>query len=175
VSKFQCKTPQANNPAKQENDPERKKTGCPKPYWWIMVNDGDCDHDIQRFSFSSVQSLSCVLLFVTPWIAARQASLSITNSRSSLRLTSIKSVMPSSHLILCRPLLLLPPIPPRQVHFYLCHQESYLLHSVDVRREKSISAILIIVSPPHSTGQNEEKVLNKYCLNTWINGIAYDS
>ena len=50
--------------------------------------------------------------FATPWIAARQASLSITNSRSSLRLTSIKSVMPSSHLILCRPLLLRPPIPP---------------------------------------------------------------
>ena len=62
--------------------------------------------------FSSVQSLSRVWLFVTPWIAARQASLSITNSRSSLRLTCIESVMPSSHLILCRPLLLLPPIPP---------------------------------------------------------------
>ena len=62
---------------------------------------------------SSVQSLNCVRLFATPWIAARQASLSITNSRSSLRLTSIESVMPSSHLILCRPLLLLPPIPPR--------------------------------------------------------------
>ena len=62
--------------------------------------------------FSSVQSLSRVQLFATPWIAARQASLSITNSRSSLRLTSIESVMPSSHLILCRPLLLLPPIPP---------------------------------------------------------------
>ena len=62
--------------------------------------------------FSSVQSLSRVQLFATPWIAARQASLSSTNSRSSLRLKSIESVMPSSHLILCRPLLLLPPIPP---------------------------------------------------------------
>ena len=61
--------------------------------------------------FSSVQSLSCVPLFVTPWIAARQASLSLTNYRSSLRLTSIESVTPSSHLILCRPLLLLLPIP----------------------------------------------------------------
>ena len=61
---------------------------------------------------SSVQSLSRVQLFATPWITARQASLSITNSQSSLRLTSIKSVMPSSHLILRRPLLLLPPIPP---------------------------------------------------------------
>ena len=63
--------------------------------------------------FSSVQSLSRVRLFATPWIAALHASLSITNSRSSLRLTSIESVIPSSHLILCRPLLLLPPIPPR--------------------------------------------------------------
>ena len=60
----------------------------------------------------SVQSLSHVRIFVTQWIAACQASLSITNSRSSLRLTSIKSVMPSSHLILCCPLFLLPPIPP---------------------------------------------------------------
>ena len=57
-------------------------------------------------------SLSRVRLFGTPWIAARQASLSITNSQSSFRLTSIESVMPSSHLILCHPLLLLPPIPP---------------------------------------------------------------
>ena len=62
--------------------------------------------------FSSVQSLSRVRLFATPWIAARQASLSITISRSSHRLTSIESVMPSSQLILGRPLLLLPPIPP---------------------------------------------------------------
>ena len=62
--------------------------------------------------FSSVQLLSRVRLFATPWIAAHQASLSITNSQSSLRLASIESVMPSSHLILGRPLLLLPPIPP---------------------------------------------------------------
>ena len=62
--------------------------------------------------FSSVQSLSHVRLFATPWITARQASLSITNSRSSLKLMSIEWVMPSSHLILCRLLLLLPPIPP---------------------------------------------------------------
>ena len=64
------------------------------------------------FQFSSVQSLSRVRLFATLWIAARQASLSITNSWSSLRLTSIESVMPSSHLFLCQPLLLLPPVPP---------------------------------------------------------------
>ena len=61
---------------------------------------------------SSVQSRSCVPLFATPRITARQASLSITISRSSLKLMSIESVMPSSHLILCCPLLLLPPIPP---------------------------------------------------------------
>ena len=67
---------------------------------------------LQSSSVSSVQSLSRILLFATPWIAACQASLSITNSRSSLKLTSIKSVMPSSHLILCHPLLPLPPIPP---------------------------------------------------------------
>ena len=63
-------------------------------------------------SFSSVQLLSHVRLFATPWIAARQASLSITNSRRLLKLMSIESVMPSSHLIHCRPLILLPSIPP---------------------------------------------------------------
>ena len=62
--------------------------------------------------FSSVQSLSRVQLFVTPWISARQASLSITNSQTLLKLMSIELVMPPSHLILCHPLLLLPPIPP---------------------------------------------------------------
>ena len=70
------------------------------------------ENNILMYQFSSVQSLSRVRLFETPWIAARQASLSITNSRSSLRITSIELVMPSGHLILCRPLLLLPPIPP---------------------------------------------------------------
>ena len=62
--------------------------------------------------FSSVQSLSCVLLFATPWTAARQASLSITKSQSLLKFMSIESVMPSNHLILCRPLLLMPSIFP---------------------------------------------------------------
>ena len=61
---------------------------------------------------SSVQSLSRIRLFAIPWIAARQASLSIINSWSTLRLMSIESVMPFSHLIICHPLLLLPPIPP---------------------------------------------------------------
>ena len=63
-------------------------------------------------TFSSIQSLSHVQLFATPWTVARQASLSITNSRSLLRLMPIESVMPSNHLILCRPLLLLPSIFP---------------------------------------------------------------
>ena len=76
---------------------------------------------------SSVQLLSRVPLFATPWTAAHQASLSITNSWSLLRLTSIMSVRPSSHLILCRPLLLLPPIPPvirvaKVLEFQLQHQ-----------------------------------------------------
>ena len=60
----------------------------------------------------TVQSLSHVRLFVTPWTAVHQACLSITNCRSLLKLMSIELVMPSSHLILCHPLLLLPPIPP---------------------------------------------------------------
>ena len=68
--------------------------------------------DWSGFLIRSDQSLRHVRLFATPWIAACQASLSITNSQSSLRLKSIESVMPSSHLILCCPLLLLPPIPP---------------------------------------------------------------
>ena len=78
-----------------------RKSGDPhaKQWSWTLI-------------FRSDQSLTCVRLFATPWIIARQASLSITNSRSSLRLTSIESVMPSSPLIFCRPLLLLPPISP---------------------------------------------------------------
>ena len=66
----------------------------------------------RTYQIRSDQSLSHVRLFATPWIAACQASLSISNSWSSLRLTSIELVMSSSHLILCHPLLLLPPIPP---------------------------------------------------------------
>ena len=67
-------------------------------------------NSLYSIQFSSVQSLSCVWLFVTPWITARQASLSITNSRSLPKSMSIESVMPSNHLILCCPLLLLPSI-----------------------------------------------------------------
>ena len=67
---------------------------------------------LKKNVMNSVQSLSCVPLFATPWTAAHQASLSITNSQSLLKLMSIESLMPSSHLIVGRPLLLLPPIPP---------------------------------------------------------------
>ena len=74
--------------------------------------------NITLYHFSSVQLLSRVRLFETPWITACHASLSITNSRSSLRLTSIELVMPFSHLILGSPLLLLPPIPPSIRVFY---------------------------------------------------------
>ena len=71
--------------------------------------------------FSSVQfSRSVMSDFVTPWTAAHQASLSITNSWRLLKLMPIESVMPSSHLILCRLLLLLPPIPPKRVAKFLC-------------------------------------------------------
>ena len=73
--------------------------------WWGKI-------PWEPIQFSSIQSLSRVQFFVTPWIAALQASLSITYSWSSLKLMSIELVMPSSHLILCCSLLLLPPIPP---------------------------------------------------------------
>ena len=76
------------------------------------VGDGWIVGDMIKQVFSSVQSLSRVQLFATPWTAAHQASLSITNSRSLLKLMSIKSVMPSNYLILCHPLLLLPSIFP---------------------------------------------------------------
>ena len=69
-----------------------------------------CITNVTKPMFSSVQLLSCVWLFVTPWTAARQASLSINNSRSLLKLMPIESVMPSNRLILCRPLFLPPSI-----------------------------------------------------------------
>ena len=79
------------------------------PFWCLRQK---LSLSLFYFQFSSVQSLSRVRLCATPWIAAHQASLSNTISLSSLRLKSVKSVIASSHLILCRPLLLLPPIPP---------------------------------------------------------------
>ena len=97
-------------------------TYVPNPSW-VFFYVASCIFSLQLYnvisylwvslmSVSSVQSLSHVRLSATPWIAACQASLSITNSWSLLKLMSIESVMPSSHLILCHPLLLLPPIPP---------------------------------------------------------------
>jgi len=91
-------------------------SACRSPSWWDK-------EDIFRWhintcrvapesKISSVQSLSCVWLFATPWTAARQAPLSIINSQSLLKLMSIELVMPSNHLILCHPLLLLPSIFP---------------------------------------------------------------
>ena len=79
---------------------------------WILHSTASSPMQKARFQFSSVQSLSHVWLFATPWTAARQASLSINNSRSPPKPMSIESVMPSNHLILCRPLLLLPSIFP---------------------------------------------------------------
>ena len=77
----------------------------------VRMQESDTQKESQSVS-QSVQSLSRVRLFATPWIAAHQASLSITNFQSSPKLMCTKSVMPSSHLILCRPLLFLPSIPP---------------------------------------------------------------
>ena len=98
-----------------ESQEQRSMVGC--RLWGLTVGHDWCNLAAAAATgtsgkFSSVQSPSRVWLFATPWITARQASLSITNSRSSLTLTSIESVMPSSHLIFCRPFLLLPPIPP---------------------------------------------------------------
>ena len=77
-------------------------------------------------------------LFAAPWIAARQASLSITNPRSLLKLMSIKSVMPSSHLILCRPLLLLPPIPPASGTFPVSQLFAWGGQSIGVSASSSV-------------------------------------
>ena len=85
--------------------------------------------------FSSVQSLSRVRLFATPWIPARQASLSITNSQRLLKLMSIESVMPSNHLILCRPLLLLPYV-----------RTSCIIHT------HSNTMALVVKNPPANAG-----------------------
>ena len=82
---------------------------CIPGYFWFR----SAQFHLSRIQFSSAQLLSHVWLFVTPWIGARQASLSITNSQSSLKLMSLESVMPSSHLILCHPFLLLPLMPLR--------------------------------------------------------------
>ena len=94
-----------------------------------------------KHQFSSVKLLSCVGLFATLWIAACQASLSITNSRSSLKLMSIESVMPSSHLILCRPRLLLPPNLPASESFPMSQLFAWGGQSIGVQASASVLAM----------------------------------
>ena len=89
-------------------------------------------------AMSSVQSLSCVWLFVTPWTVARQTSLPVTNSRSLPKLMSVESVMPSSHLILCRPLLFLPPTPPSVRVFPMCQLFTWGGQSTGVSASASV-------------------------------------
>ena len=101
--------------------------------------------------FSSVQSLSHVQLFATPWTAARQASLSITNSQSLLKLMPIESVRPSSHLILCRPLLLLPSIFPSIRESFPVSQ---LFASGGQRIGVSASTSLHLLVPKQKWGSN---------------------
>ena len=107
----------------------------------------------------SVQSLSRVRLFATPWIAPCQASLSITNSQSSLRLTSIESVIPSSHLILCRPLLLLPPIPPN-IRGFSMRWPKYWSFSFSIIPSKEIPGLYLLqnglVGSPCSPRDSQE-------------------
>ena len=129
-------------------------------------------HSLHSFhGFSSVQSLSPVWLFATPWIAARQASLSITNSQSSLRLMSIESVMPSSHLILCHPLLLLPAIPP---HIRVFSNESTLCMRWPMYWSFSFSIVLPMniqdLSPLEWTGwiSLQSKGLSRVFSNTTV-------
>ena len=109
-----------------------------KKHWFLSII---ANLLINAFQFSSVQSLSHVRLFATPWIAACQASLSITDSRSSLRLTSIESVMPSSHLIVCRPLLLLPPIPP-SIRVFSMRWPKYWSFSFSIIPSKEIPGLI---------------------------------
>ena len=103
-----------------------------------IKNHNEISFHTARIQFSSVQLLSHVQLFATPWITARQASLSITNSWSLLKLMSIESVMPSSHLILCRRLLLLPPIPPASGSFLVSQLFAWGCQSTVVSASASV-------------------------------------
>ena len=127
----------------------------------------------ERERMSSVQSLGLVYLFVTPWTAACQASLSITNSCSLLKLVSIKSVMPSNHLILCHPLLLLPSIFPS---FRVFSSESvlhirwpkYVMETVreKIRRDKTKKRISASQHFNLDQVQSREEIKNKTNLKT---------
>ena len=115
--------------------------------------------------FSSVQSLSCVRLFTTPWTAARQASLSITNSQSLLKFMSIESVMPSNHLIFCLPLLLLLSIFPsiRVFPNDLFMQKRFLMGALKSFRQGARGS----PSPSASfwVPSSAFRILHEYCIN----------
>ena len=113
--------------------------------------------------FSSAQLLILIQLFETPWIAARQASLSITNSRSSLRFTCIESVMPSSHLILSRPLLLLPESLPASESFPM---NQLFLWGGQSTRVSTLASFL----PKKSQGWSPSKWTGWICLQS--NGLS---
>ena len=95
-------------------------------------------HNTSEVCVSSVQLLSCVQLFATPWTAARQASWSITNFRSVPKLMSIESAMPSNHLILCHPLLLCPQSFPASESFQMCQPFASGVQSVGVSALTSV-------------------------------------
>ena len=134
--------------------------------YYIVSVDKSCAHLFSTIQFSSVQSLSRVWLFATPWIAARQASLSIANSQSSHRLMLIESVMPPSHLIVCHPLLLLLLIPPRIRVF---SNESTLCmtwpkywsfsFSISLSNEHSNKEMLISPSPPKKKTDHNDWII----------------
>ena len=141
---------------------EKLKSGttkCPPANEWI--NEMWHIHTMVSI-FSSAQSLSRVRLFETPWIAARQASLSIANSQSSLKLKSIKSVMPSSHLILGRPLLLLPPLPPSISLF------QWVNSSYEVARSFSFSITPSKEHPGLISFRMDWLDLSRVCSNTTV-------
>ena len=129
---------------------------------------------LNKHLFSSVQSLSCVWLFATPWTAACQASLSITNSQSLLKLMCIKSVMPSNHLILCHPLLFPPSIFPSIRVF----SSESVLH---IRWPKYWS--FIMESIHYVRGKKKSTIFSKYTCKQWtqreqilqyLTDISYD-
>ena len=121
---------------------------------------------VNSVQFSSVQSLSHVWLFVTPWTAARQASLSITNSRSSPKPMSIESVMPPNPLILCHPLLLLPSIFPSIRVF----SEESTLHQVAKVLEFQLQC-QSLSDRMWSTGEGNSKPLQYCCLENPMNSM----
>ena len=136
---------------------------------------------ITRLYISSVQSLSRVQLFATPWITARQASLSITNSRSSFKLTSIESVLPSSHLILCRPLLLLPPLPPSISLFQWVNSSHEVAKVLEFQLQLRLYILIVyfLLSDSNETsyekipteGKRDKYQVNLKCQWIWVGTI----